>query len=58
MITLSEGLSEGTFVAEHQTTSQTLTEAMRFMKKDEVVQKAGELPEGKFRVFYADPPWQ
>jgi len=41
-----------------QAAVMTLNEAMRLMKKDEVVQKAGELPEGKFRVFYADPPWQ
>jgi N6-adenosine-specific RNA methylase IME4 len=33
------------------------TEAMRQMKKDEVVKKIAALPEGKYRVIYADPPW-
>ena len=35
----------------------TLNEAMRQMKKAEVAQKVRELPEGKYRVIYADPPW-
>jgi N6-adenosine-specific RNA methylase IME4 len=33
------------------------TEAMRQMKKDEVVKKIAALPDGKYRVIYADPPW-
>ena len=32
-------------------------EAHRLMKKDEVAQKAAALPEGRFTVLYADPPW-
>jgi N6-adenosine-specific RNA methylase IME4 len=33
------------------------TQAIREMKKDEVVKKIAALPEGKYRVIYADPPW-
>lgn len=33
------------------------TEAMRQMRKDEVAHKVLALPEGKYRVIYADPPW-
>ena len=33
------------------------TEALRVMKKDEVVKKIAALPDGKYRVIYADPPW-
>ena len=33
------------------------TEALRQMKKDEVAGKVAKLPDGKFRVLYADPPW-
>jgi N6-adenosine-specific RNA methylase IME4 len=33
------------------------TEAMREMKKEEVVKKIAALPDGKYRVIYADPPW-
>lgn len=36
----------------------SLNEASRLMKKDEVASKIGKLPEGKFRVIYADPPWK
>ncbi len=32
-------------------------EALRQIKKDQVAEKVGALPEGKFRVIYADPPW-
>jgi len=32
-------------------------EAHRQMRRDEVVQKATELPDGKYVVIYADPPW-
>jgi len=32
-------------------------EAHRQMKRDEVVQKTAELPDGKYVVLYADPPW-
>jgi len=32
-------------------------EAHRQMKKAEVAEKAAALPEGKYRVIYADPPW-
>jgi N6-adenosine-specific RNA methylase IME4 len=31
--------------------------AMRLMKKDEVADKVAELPDDKYRVIYADPPW-
>jgi N6-adenosine-specific RNA methylase IME4 len=34
------------------------TEAMRQLKKAQVAQKVEALPEGKYRVIYADPPWQ
>lgn len=34
------------------------TAALRTMKKDQVAQKVKELPDGKFRVIYADPPWK
>jgi N6-adenosine-specific RNA methylase IME4 len=33
------------------------TEALRLLKKDEVVKKIAALPEGKHRIIYADPPW-
>ena len=33
------------------------TEARRQMKKAEAVKKIAALPEGKYRVIYADPPW-
>jgi N6-adenosine-specific RNA methylase IME4 len=33
-------------------------EAHRLMKRDEVSQKVASLPEGKFTVIYADPPWK
>jgi N6-adenosine-specific RNA methylase IME4 len=33
------------------------TEAVRRMRKDEVVKKIAALPDGKYRVIYADPPW-
>ena len=33
-------------------------EAHRQLKKDEVAEKAGALPEGKYRIIYADPPWK
>jgi N6-adenosine-specific RNA methylase IME4 len=36
----------------------TGTAAMRQMKKSQVAQKVKELPDGKFRVIYADPPWK
>lgn len=32
-------------------------EALRQIKKEQVAHKVGELPQGKYRVFYADPPW-
>jgi N6-adenosine-specific RNA methylase IME4 len=32
--------------------------AMRELKRDEVIEKVAELPGGKYRVLYADPPWQ
>ena len=34
------------------------TEAYRTMKKDQVSDKVAELPDNKYRVIYADPPWQ
>ena len=33
-------------------------EAVRQMKRDAVVEKVRELPADKYRVIYADPPWQ
>lgn len=33
-------------------------EAVRQMKRAEVQKKTEALPEGKYRVIYADPPWQ
>lgn len=33
------------------------TEAFRQMKKDEVSSKIADLPDDKFTVIYADPPW-
>lgn len=32
-------------------------EAHRLMKRDAVAEKVSALPEGKYRVIYADPPW-
>lgn len=34
------------------------TEALRQMKKDQVADKVAELPDDKFTVIYADPPWK
>ena len=34
------------------------TAALRRMKKDAVAGKVTKLPKGKYRVIYADPPWQ
>lgn len=34
------------------------TEARRQMKREEVAERVAELPPGKYRVIYADPPWQ
>lgn len=36
----------------------TLNEACHQMKKDQVAKNIGELPPGKYRVIYADPPWK
>jgi len=33
------------------------TEALRQMKKDQVAERVAELPDDKFTVIYADPPW-
>jgi N6-adenosine-specific RNA methylase IME4 len=33
-------------------------EAHRQMKKEEVSKKVEDLPEGQYRVLYADPPWK
>lgn len=33
-------------------------EAHRQMKRDEVSAKVRELPDGQYRVIYADPPWK
>ena len=35
-----------------------LTEAMRQVKREEVAAKVEPLPSDKYRVIYADPPWQ
>jgi N6-adenosine-specific RNA methylase IME4 len=35
----------------------TATAANRLMKKDAVSENVEALPEGKYRVIYADPPW-
>lgn len=32
-------------------------EAHRLMKRDNVAEKVSALPEGKYRIIYADPPW-
>ena len=34
------------------------SQAMREMKREEVVAKTRALPKGKYRVIYADPPWK
>jgi N6-adenosine-specific RNA methylase IME4 len=34
------------------------THAARELKREELADKSIELPEGQFRVIYADPPWQ
>jgi N6-adenosine-specific RNA methylase IME4 len=34
------------------------TEALRQMKKDQVAERVAELPDDKFTVIYADPPWK
>lgn len=34
------------------------TEAHRQMKRESVQKKAAALPDGKYRVIYADPPWK
>ncbi|MDP2895019.1 MAG: MT-A70 family methyltransferase [bacterium] len=36
----------------------TLTKAVRELKKQELQKKVPEFPNGKYRVLYADPPWQ
>jgi N6-adenosine-specific RNA methylase IME4 len=36
----------------------TFTAAKRKMKKDEVSEKVAELPQDKYRIIYADPPWK
>lgn len=33
-------------------------EGIRNMKRDQVADKVQDLPKGKYRVIYADPPWQ
>lgn len=33
------------------------TQALRQMKRDSLADRVAELPEGKYRVIYADPPW-
>jgi N6-adenosine-specific RNA methylase IME4/ParB-like chromosome segregation protein Spo0J len=38
--------------------SMKLTEAMRQARKDEASGRRQEWPAGKYRVIYADPPWQ
>jgi N6-adenosine-specific RNA methylase IME4 len=35
-----------------------VTEAIRQLKREEVAAKVAELPPDKYRVIYADPPWQ
>jgi hypothetical protein len=37
---------------------KTRTEAKREVRRAEAVKKVAEIPKGKFRVFYADPPWK
>lgn len=34
------------------------TEAHRQMKRDKVADKVADLPDGKYTVIYADPPWK
>jgi N6-adenosine-specific RNA methylase IME4/ParB-like chromosome segregation protein Spo0J len=45
-------------VVEKVETGVKVTEALRQLKKVSVAGKVEALPEGKFRVIYADPPWQ
>ncbi len=37
---------------------KTKTQIFREMKREEIKQKVVEFPSGKYRVLYADPPWQ
>jgi N6-adenosine-specific RNA methylase IME4 len=37
---------------------KTRTEVAREIKRSEVVKRVAKIPEGKFRVLYADPPWK
>lgn len=46
---LAEQVKEGTLKA---------TEALRRLKKDKVASKVADLPPDKYRIIYADPPWQ
>lgn len=41
-----------------QAGEMTLTAARREMKRGETAEKVAALPDGKYRVIYADPPWQ
>ena len=34
------------------------TEAFRNLRRDQVQREVAAMPEGKYRVFYADPPWK
>jgi len=36
----------------------TLNEALRLKRRDEVARALRELPSEKFRIIYADPPWE
>src|SRR5262245_44648239 len=36
---------------------KTLTQVQRERQRSEILQKMREMPSGKFRILYADPPW-
>jgi len=38
--------------------TKSITQAMREIKRQEVSKKVREFPSDKYRVLYADPPWQ
>jgi N6-adenosine-specific RNA methylase IME4 len=37
---------------------KTVTEVKRQLVKEEIIKRVVEKPSGKFRIFYADPPWK
>jgi len=45
-------------LAEIDAGTATLTQARRILQQKDAVTEARELPAGKYRVIYADPPWK